>query len=128
MSKTNNKFFNGINSTGFYTAEGSSQYLAGSENIQVGHAATITGNETADLGADGGTLLGKVITRSDKDIIVVQERGVVVLQTAALIAAGEQSLGVDGTGKVKVSAGKKIRLVRSSWTEGGEHWAKIDLG
>lgn len=83
-----------------------------------GMAVALSGNNETDLGSNGGTLLGKLVS-VQADIAVVQVRGVCRLpynNTAAPSVGG--GLVVDGAGKVKASAsGRGLVLSVDTATE-----------
>lgn len=77
--------------------------LANDRDFVVNMAVTISGAATADLGADGGFLLGFVDVYENDGYVGVQDRGYRTDVPIATATVG-QIATVDGTGKVKGAA------------------------
>lgn len=123
-----NKSFNNIRSYRSYTSESASTYKANNANVVVGSCVTIVGNETVGLGADGDPLTGLVSVQAANGNVTVEERGVHDIETTTLLTVGLKTLVVDGTGKAKVGNGGLQCRIRATWTEGAQHFARVDLG
>ncbi|MBZ9752998.1 hypothetical protein K7W42_19350 [Deinococcus sp. HMF7604] len=93
-------------------------------NAVKGDALTQTAAGTAGRGAADAALLGKLVTRESDGLGTVFTRGVIVVPWTGAAVYGLQKVGVDGTGKAKVSAsGKECRVLGVA-----DNLAAIDLG
>lgn len=92
----------------------------------IGDAVTETAAGSAGRGADGNALLGKCVSSESDAKGAVFTRGVIVVKWGGAAVAGLQKIGVDGTGKAKVTAnGKECQVLAVDAAAG---LAAIDLG
>ncbi|KQR33129.1 hypothetical protein [Deinococcus sp. Leaf326] len=93
---------------------------------QIGDAVTATAAGTAGRGTADAALLGKVSTKEFDGLGAVVKRGVIVVPWTGAAVFGHQKIGVDGTGKAKVSAtGRGCDVIGVDTTN---NLAAIDLG
>ncbi|MVN88281.1 hypothetical protein GO986_16165 [Deinococcus sp. HMF7620] len=95
--------------------------------VVIGDAVTQTAAGTAGRGAADGPLLGKAVSKESDGVGTVFTRGVIVVPWTGAAVYGLQKIGVDGTGKAKVSAstGRNAQVLG---VDTSANLAAIDLG